>query len=66
MVVTLAVTVGQLKLTYKNCYSLCLDILDKINAPCNVKYAAGNCAASCSTVPLMQLPAACWVSAEPV
>jgi len=42
--------VGQLKLTYKNCYSLCLDILDKSNALCSVKYAAGNCAASHSSV----------------
>jgi len=48
--------VGQLKLTYKNCSSLCVDTLDKIDALYSVKYAAGDCAASHSTVTLMQLP----------
>jgi hypothetical protein len=47
------VIVCQQKLTYKNCYNLCLDILDKINVLCIVKYTAGNCAARHSTVSLV-------------
>jgi len=56
--------VGQLKLIYKNCYSLCVDTLEKTDALCVVKYAAGDCAASHSTVSQMQLPATHWVSTE--
>ena len=50
------VTLGQLKQTCKNCDNLFQDILHKINTQSSVQYAAGNCAASCSTVSLIHLP----------